>query len=262
MEDFRPLLVAGAAEPAAGVIRALSAGAEPGAVRDASGRALAEADLAGVGLLVYVLEGNVPGDEDEQSLRLAARKDVDTVCVVVAPAGDRAELDIPHVSTNDLVVAHRGEPFPVPALVERVASRAGNRAYVLAAKLPVLRRAVCAAIVRRFSRQNGILGVAIFVPGADLPALTLNQVRMLFEIAAAYGEEIDRARALELLAVLGAGFGFRSLARQVVAFVPGPGWAVKGGIAYAGTRALGEAAIRYFEARRPRSARASVRSGS
>ena len=30
---------------------------------------------------------------------------------------------------------------------------------------------------------------------------------------------------------------------------PGVGWAVKGSIAYAGTRALGEAAVRYFSAR-------------
>jgi uncharacterized protein (DUF697 family) len=29
--------------------------------------------------------------------------------------------------------------------------------------------------------------------------------------------------------------------------VPGPGWAIKGGIAYAGTLALGEAAVAYFE---------------
>jgi uncharacterized protein (DUF697 family) len=33
--------------------------------------------------------------------------------------------------------------------------------------------------------------------------------------------------------------------------VPLAGWAVKGGIAYAGTRALGEAALRYFERRAP-----------
>jgi uncharacterized protein (DUF697 family) len=31
--------------------------------------------------------------------------------------------------------------------------------------------------------------------------------------------------------------------------VPVAGWAVKGGVAYAGTKAVGEAAVRYFEAR-------------
>ena len=38
-----------------------------------------------------------------------------------------------------------------------------------------------------------------------------------------------------------------------VALVAGPlaGWAVKGAVAYAGTRALGEAAVRYFDRRTP-----------
>ncbi len=101
---------------------------------------------------------------------------------------------------------------------------------------------------RNFSKQNAILGAAIFIPGADLPALTLNQMRMVFRIAGAYGADVDHERAVELLAVLGAGLGFRAVAREVVGVVPGLGWAVKGAIAYAGTRALGEAAIRYFDA--------------
>jgi uncharacterized protein (DUF697 family) len=90
-------------------------------------------------------------------------------------------------------------------------------------------------------------------------------VRMVLRLAAAYGERIDRERAVELLAVLGAGFGLRAAARQALAFVPVAGWAVKGGIAYAGTRALGRAAIAYFERGGPgrvRSAAQSVRSRS
>jgi uncharacterized protein (DUF697 family) len=121
---------------------------------------------------------------------------------------------------------------------------------------------VCEELVQRFSRQNGILGATIFIPGADMPALTLNQVRMVLRIAAAYGEKIDRERALELLAVVGAGFGLRATARQALGFIPIAGWAVKGGIAYFGTRALGRAMIAYFErggARRVREAAGSVR---
>ena len=59
----------------------------------------------------------------------------------------------------------------------------------------------------------------------------------------------DRTRAFELAGVVGAGFGFRTLARQLLDFVPFAGWAVKGAIAYTGTRAIGEAAVRYFDAR-------------
>ena len=67
-------------------------------------------------------------------------------------------------------------------------------------------------------------------------------------IAAAYGEELDRERAVEILTVVAAGLGFRTVARQLVGIVPGFGWAVKGGIAYAATRAVGEAAAAYFAA--------------
>ena len=44
--------------------------------------------------------------------------------------------------------------------------------------------------------------------------------------------------------MVAAGLGFRTVARQLVGLVPGFGWAVKGGIAYAATRAVGEAAER------------------
>jgi hypothetical protein len=43
------------------------------------------------------------------------------------------------------------------------------------------------------------------------------------------------------------GFLFRTFARELVGLIPGFGWAVKGGIAYSGTMAMGTAAIAYFE---------------
>ena len=49
---------------------------------------------------------------------------------------------------------------------------------------------------------------------------------------------------------VGAGFGFRAVARELLDFVPVAGWALKASIAYGGTKAIGEAAVRYFEARR------------
>ena len=46
--------------------------------------------------------------------------------------------------------------------------------------------------------------------------------------------------------MLGAGFGMRTVARELLDFIPVAGWAVKGGVAYGGTRALGLAADEYF----------------
>jgi uncharacterized protein (DUF697 family) len=94
-----------------------------------------------------------------------------------------------------------------------------------------------------------VLGAAVFVPGADLPMLTLNQLRLLLRLEQAYGLDVDpRERLPELAATLGAGLGLRALARELLDRVPVAGWAVQGAVAYAGTRALGEAAIRRLEA--------------
>jgi len=90
---------------------------------------------------------------------------------------------------------------------------------------------------------------AVFIPGVDLPLLTMNQVRLVLRIALAHGQTIDNQRAFELLGVVGAGFGFRAVARELLDLVPVAGWAVKAAVAYTGTKAVGEAAVRYFAAR-------------
>jgi uncharacterized protein (DUF697 family) len=68
----------------------------------------------------------------------------------------------------------------------------------------------------------------------------------VLRIAAAHGVEIDAARLPEVLGVVGAGLGFRTVAREALGAVPLAGWLVKGAIAYAGTKAVGEAATRSF----------------
>lgn len=244
-EDLHPIVVAGAAEPAGRIVEALAEDGDSNALRDLSGREVTRYDLQGAGLLIYAIEGDSASQEDEQVLKLADRNDVEVICVLAGT--DRHPLDVPFVPANNVIPVPAEQAVPVDRLTELIAALADENGYGLAARLPVLRPAVVAAIVRRFSRQNGVLGVAIFVPGADFPVLTLNQLRMLFRIAAAYGEEIDRERLPEVLAVVGAGLGFRTVAREALGFIPALGWAVKGGIAYAGTRALGKAAVAYFE---------------
>jgi uncharacterized protein (DUF697 family) len=245
-EDFRPVVLAGAPGPARELLDAMTADGDAQALRDLSGRELSSYDIEGAGLLLYLIEGEQVGAEDENAFRLADRKSVEAICVLRGvPAGTL--VNVPFVLATNVVHVETGGPLPLERIFELIAERADERAYMWAARLPALRPAVVEETIEKFSRQNGILGVAIFIPGADLPALTLNQVRMVFRIAAAYGEEIDRDRALEVLAVIGAGLGFRAVARQALTFVPGVGWAIKGAVAYAGTQALGRAAAAFFE---------------
>ena len=258
-EDFRPIVVAGAEAPARELADALTAGGDARALRDLAGKELSAYDVEGAGLLLYVLAGEGAGPDDEQALRLADRKRVEVVCVATGATGANV-VDVPYVLATSVIRVPAGGPLPLDRITHVIAERADEHAYMWSARLPALRKAVVEQLIRKFARQNGILGVAIFIPGADLPALTLNQIRMVFRIAAAYGEHIDRDRALEVLAVIGAGLGFRAAAREALGFIPGVGWAIKGGVAYAGTRALGKAAAAYFEAGGQKRVRERVRS--
>lgn len=124
---------------------------------------------------------------------------------------------------------------------------AGDHAVALGRRYPVLSEAVARRIVYRTAGQNALIGLAFFVPGTDMPAMTVNQVKMILSIASVYGQEIGRERALELVGVIGMGFGFRGLARSLTRSIPGIGWVLKAVTGYAATLALGMGAIRYFE---------------
>lgn len=260
-DDLRPLLVGGAPEHAAAIQATLAEGADPEAIRDVSGRQPSAYDLEGANVLVYAIAGAAPSAEDEKTLQLAARKRVGIVCVLFG-AVEGEPPSVPHVLDTDVILARPGEALAVERLAERIADRAGETSHHLAARIPALRPPVVDAIVKHFSLQNGVLGVAIFIPGADFPVLTLNQIRMVLRIATAHGEELDRERAFEVLSVVAAGLGFRTVARHLVGLVPGLGWAVKGGVAYGATLAVGEAADAYFAAGGTRMIERSVRSRS
>jgi uncharacterized protein (DUF697 family) len=248
-----PLVVSGANELVNVLRRELTRGGVATAVRE-------QGPLEGAAALVHVLAGAVDSD-DEKILKEAARKRIPIVAVVIGsrvgdkinPVPDaRAQPEhVPYVLDQNVVRIGAGTGFPLDEIARRLARALGEAATPLAARLPVLRHAVCEELIRKFSRQNALVGVAVFVPGADLPVLTLNQVRLVLRIADAYGFEIDKARLPEVLGVIGSGLGFRAIARRAIGAVPVVGWLVKGAVAYAGTRALGEAAMRYFERRAP-----------
>ncbi|MCI8425407.1 MAG: hypothetical protein HFJ72_07110 [Adlercreutzia sp.] len=126
------------------------------------------------------------------------------------------------------------------------ACRDKRLAFALA--FPFVRRPLSLDAVRATSVQNAGVGAVMFIPGADMPIMTLNQAKMLLQIAAAYGQPLSAERIKELAAVVGGAFVCRNIARTAVGIVPVLGWAIKGAIGFAGTEAMGRAAIEYFEA--------------
>jgi uncharacterized protein (DUF697 family) len=234
-EGEHVLAVGGAAELAP-VLRQqlLRGGADPAAVR------LGEPE--GADVYVHVLVG-APGEDDEALLRRARRSRVPVIAVVAGPEGDNPV--IPYVLATDIVRA--GRSFPLEEIARTIAARLGERGAPLAARVPLLRQAVCDQLVESLARRNGLLAAAVWFRGSDLPVLTLNELRLVLRLAQAYGQDSGTERLPELAATLGVGFGLRAAARQLLERIPAGGWIVKGAIAYGGTLALGRAARQRFE---------------
>lgn len=127
-----------------------------------------------------------------------------------------------------------------------ILDRLDGSALSLAALVPAFRPLVVKSIIDEIAGENGIVGVVAFFPASDMPVMTANQMRMIMKIAAAFGVTLNLKRARELLVVVGGGFTFRAVARQLIGLVPVAGWAVKGAVAYTGTRAMGALAAKYF----------------
>jgi uncharacterized protein (DUF697 family) len=111
-----------------------------------------------------------------------------------------------------------------------------------------LDRAQLHELVRQTAFRNGVISVIPFIPGADLPLLTFNQMVMVMQIARAYDIPIDKGRAKELVAVAASALGFRTLARYLVSKVPVLGFAMRTAVGYSATLAIGQLAIAYFDA--------------
>jgi uncharacterized protein (DUF697 family) len=102
------------------------------------------------------------------------------------------------------------------------------------------------AVVSAIPQASLILGPASAL--ADTLILTKNQGMLLLRLAAMHGLSLDRGRLAELAPVVGAAFGWRTLARELVGFLPvGLGVVPKAVIAYAGTVAIGRAAEWYYD---------------
>ena len=102
------------------------------------------------------------------------------------------------------------------------------------------------AIVSSIPQATLLLGPASAL--ADTVILTKNQAMLLLRLAAMNGLAVDRGRLVEMVPVVGAAFGWRTLAREAVGFLPaGLGVVPKAVIAYAGTVAVGKAAAWHYQ---------------
>jgi uncharacterized protein (DUF697 family) len=128
-------------------------------------------------------------------------------------------------------------------------------------RLPALRETVCAKLTRdaavnalKVAGASAVvdhvplLGVVLgaFASGADMIAITGIQMTLMLNIGAAYGRDPDLSAMWEMLPIVGGGFGWRALARELAGFIPVGGVLIKAAIAYAGTVVVGEGVAYYY----------------
>ncbi len=181
----------------------------------------------------------------EASLRRVRERAVPAVVLALDEDRNELALRLSHPVLDTIVERDAGEL--IASLGRWLAEHVPGKRVALAANFPFVRRAVAEEAVKATAFQNAVIGGVAIIPGADMPIMTANQAKMVMQIAAAYGQSLGAERIKELATVVGGAFALRTVARQFVGLIPGFGWAIKAGIGYSGTLAMGYAAIEYFE---------------
>jgi uncharacterized protein (DUF697 family) len=139
----------------------------------------------------------------------------------------------------------------VRKLVPAVLRLMPGHELALARALPLFRKPVTQHLIEETSLANAgyslTTGLVEIIPALNLPfnagdivVLTKNQAIMAYKIALAMGLPADWRETLpQLGAVIGGGFMWRQIARELVGLIPIWGIVPKVAVAYAGTRVTG-----------------------
>lgn len=199
----------------------------------------------------------VPAPPDAGALALLP------ACDLVLLSDDHAD-SLPGVSPDR--VFHLGAEEDFAETTKRILREKtlGYAHLPLARAFPGFRAEVATEIIQSVSVENAVFvastSLGNMIPNplqplasiaesvGDVVVLTANQIRMLFRLAAAHGRELGLTQqAPEVISIVGAAFGWRSIARELVSKIPfGGGVAPKAAIAFAGTWAVGESITFYY----------------
>lgn len=187
-------------------------------------------------------------DKPEAAQRLAdetvSRNRVTNAAGTASVAGAGRGIPVEDIIDIDL---SSGLERPLDELGKWIVTKAPAKRISMAQDFPFLRRPLATELTVANAIQNAAIGLVFFVPGADMPLITLNQAKMVIQMAGIYGRPLTKDRIREVVAVVAGGFGLRAVARRLSAQVPVLGWAIKPTVAATGTLAMGYAAIEFFE---------------
>ncbi len=148
--------------------------------------------------------------------------------------------------------------------VQEVLAQKPDLGIALARTFVPFRQPYVDSAISKTCRENTLFSLATALPdiipsvielpwavaefASDTAFLTMNQVRMAFQIAGASDREVGYShQKAEIATVIGSAFGWRALARQAIGKIPfGGGLIAKAAVAYAGTKVLGLSLDRYY----------------
>lgn len=163
------------------------------------------------------------------------------VAFVVESAVEAPELLLPEETADYLGVIACTDPSQLGGALGPWVIEHCDKGIAFAASFPFCRKAEVDALITRCATENAGVGAINLIPGSDMPIMTANQAKLALDIAAAYGRGLEPSRALEIAAVVAAGFGWRSLSRSITSLVPTGAWVLRAVLGYAGTLVTGRA---------------------
>jgi hypothetical protein len=167
----------------------------------------------------------------------------------------------------DFVLCEPGIPVPrngylfesdqSDSLVNLIVTEHQDLELALARVFPLFRKPVSDRIINRIARDNALFSLVTALPNvvpslielpwsigefaSDTAFLTMNQVRMALQLAAAHGRPVGYVeQKIEIAAIAAGAFGWRAIARELVGKIPlGGGLIPKAAVAFAGTYVVG-----------------------
>lgn len=167
-------------------------------------------------------------------------------------AGDQLATEVADAlgEVNVIPISARTGENIAEELIPEIIKASPDAALVIGHELPAFRHEAAQRIIRNATLISLVAGMEP-IPLVDIPILLGTQIRLVLRIAALYGEPLDSAdlkkHARELLVTMAGGLGMRYLAEQAAKIIPYGGDAIAGIIAGAGTWAIGQVALEYYE---------------
>jgi len=215
-------------------------------------------DLASV--IVFLIDATRGLQSNDRELYETIKKLNKPTIIAVNKVDTFSEVEAGDTLANEVAVAlgvagvipvsgHTGRNVAeelIPAMIDA----SPEAALVIGRELPAYRRKAAQRIIRTATLISLAAGLEPF-PLVDIPILLGNQIRLVLRLAALYGEPVDSANTTshlrELIAVMAGGLGLRYLAEQVAKSLPFGGDFISGAIAGAGTWAMGQVVLEYYE---------------